>query len=78
MEEEKHVRVTSMLSLETIGIITGIVLCILQGVGTINIGWFWATFPFWICLAVDLAIALIVLLIVGIVALIAHHRERRY
>lgn len=78
MEEEKRVSVTSMLSLETIGIITGIVLCILQGVGTINIGWFWATFPFWIWLAVDLAITLIVLLIVGIVALIAHHRGRRY
>lgn len=45
------------------GIITGIVLCILQGTGNINIGWFWATFPFWIVPAIDVAIVLIVFVV---------------
>lgn len=52
-----------------IGIITGIILCILQGVGTINIGWFWATFPFWIVPATSIAIFLVILIICGIIAL---------
>lgn len=67
---EQKTIVQSGLSLSTIGILTGIVLSILQGVGTINIGWFWATFPFWIIPAIELAIfvvALIVTLIVGLV-----------
>lgn len=64
------------LPLETIGIITGIVLCILQGVGTISIGWFWATFPFWIVLAVDLALIVVVFVIAFIVGLIACLVER--
>ena len=67
---EQKTIVQSGLSLSTIGILTGIVLSILQGVGTIKIGWFWATFPFWIIPAIELAIfvvALIVILIVGLV-----------
>lgn len=69
--DEPSITVTTKpaLGLGTIGIITGIVLCVLQGVGTINIGWFWATFPFWIVPAVELAI-IIVLAIVAIVAVV--------
>ena len=57
----------SSFSLESIGIIVGIILCILQGTGTINIGWFWATFPFWIVLAVDVAIVILILIVALIV-----------
>lgn len=74
MREETHVRVGSCLSLSTIGIITGIVLCILQGVGTINVGWFWATFPFWIVPAVYIALLFIVVIVAVIVGLIQNHR----
>lgn len=72
--EENKINVTYSFSLWGIGIITGIVLCILQGVGTIDIGWFWATFPFWIVPAVDIALCLLILVVVGIVALIAKNR----
>lgn len=54
--EERNLNTTATISLETIGIITGIVLCVLQGTGTINIGWFWATFPFWIAPAATITI----------------------
>jgi len=40
----------------TIGIITGIVLSVLQAVRTINIGWFWATFPFWAPIALQITV----------------------
>lgn len=50
-----------------IGIITGIFLCILQGVGTIDIGWFWATFPFWIVPAIDVAFVLLVIVVAMII-----------
>ena len=61
-------KITTSLSLSSIGIITGIVLCILQGVGTINIGWFWATFPFWIVPAVGLTIYVVIILVALIIA----------
>lgn len=69
MEDTNIVRVnfSALFSIETLGIITGIVLCILQGIGTINIGWFWATFPFWIPFAVDFVIFLIIVIIVAII-----------
>lgn len=63
------------ISLELLGIITGIVLCILQGVNVIDIGWFWATFPFWIVIAVDVVIIILTLFVVGIVALFAKIRD---
>lgn len=68
-------KVVMTFPLELVGIIVGIILCILQGVGTIDIGWFWAIFPFWIVLAVDLALCLIVLFIAGIVILVDRLRE---
>ena len=55
--------------LYTIGTIVGITLCILEGVGTIDIGWFWATFPFWCVLAAWLALTIIVTTIFGITCL---------
>lgn len=64
------------ISLESIGIITGIVLCILNGVGVIDIGWFWATFPFWIGAVVELAIFGIFMLCVAISILIAKRSRR--
>lgn len=64
--ENKYVVVRSGLSLTTLGIITGIVLCILNGVGVIHISWFWATFPFWIVPAAGLAL----LILVGAIACI--------
>jgi len=57
-------------SLSGVGVIVGIILCILQGVGTIDIGWFWATFPFWICPAIGLGIVLLCMIISGVVLLI--------
>lgn len=54
-----------------IGIIVGIILCILQGTGVINIGWFWATFPFWICPAIGLALGLIAVVIILIAVVVA-------
>lgn len=75
MESGSSNKIVLSFPLEGIGIIVGIILCILQGVGTIDIGWFWAIFPFWIVIAVDLALFLIVLLIVGIVVLVDRLRE---
>ena len=43
-------------SLEGIGIIIGVILCVLQGCGVIDIGWFWATFPFWIPIALSVVL----------------------
>lgn len=53
-----------------IGIITGIVLSILQGVHVIDIGWFWATFPFWILPAVDICLAIILFIALLLVEII--------
>lgn len=72
----KSVTYTASLSLSSIGIIVGIVLCILQGVGTINIGWFWATFPFWIVPATELSIVLIVILVSLIVAIFVGGKDK--
>lgn len=59
-----RVKITfSTLSLNTISIIVGIILSILQGLGTIDIGWFWATFPFWIMFAVEAVLNLILVII---------------
>lgn len=63
MTREGNIAYSCVFSLETIGLITGIVLCILQGVEAVDIGWFWATFPFWAPIAFD--ISLLVLLIIG-------------
>ena len=59
---------TASLSLSSIGIIVGIILCILQGVGTINIGWFWASFAFWIVPAVYLSIVAIIVFVSVLIA----------
>ena len=67
----------SLFSLSDIGIITGIVLCILQACNVINIGWFWATFPLWIGAAVGLAICLLAGVAMGIFAIITHIIESR-
>lgn len=66
--DEPSVNVTTKpaLGLGTIGILTGIVLCILKACGVIAISWFWATFPFWIVPAVEIAI----ILIFGLIALL--------
>lgn len=66
---------TIAISTGTIGIVTGIILCILQAIGKINIGWFWATFPFWIPIAADIAILIIILIITGIIILIEKAKE---
>lgn len=65
---ENYVVVRSGLSLSTIGVITGIVLTVLEVTGVINIGIFWATFPFWIVPAASLALFIIftvIALIIG-------------
>lgn len=64
-------------SLESIGIVLGIVLCILQGVGTIDIGWFWATFPFWAPLALEIAILILVIIIAVLIGAIKGAVEKR-
>ena len=69
-----RVNTTSVISLETLGIITGTVLCILQGCGVIDIGWFWATFPFWIPLALDAAVVLIAIFVCFIIVLVDEKR----
>lgn len=70
-EENSYLGVTGSFSMEFLGVVVGTVLCILQGTGVIDIGWFWATFPFWILIAVDAVIITIVLLIIFIVTMIA-------
>ena len=65
-----QVKITfSTLSLNTISIIVGIILSILQGVDTIDIGWFWATFPFWIMFAVEFVLSLILIIIFVFISL---------
>lgn len=59
----------STLSLNSISIIVGIILSILQGTGTIDIGWFWATFPFWIMFAVEFGLGLILAIIFVLITL---------
>ena len=66
----------SLFSLSDIGIITGIVLCILQACNVLNIGWFWATFPFWIVPAFWVAIFLLAWIILGIVAIIVYIKDK--
>lgn len=66
----------SLFSLSDIGIITGIVLCILQACNVLNIGWFWATFPFWIVPAVWIAIFLLAWIILGIIAIIVYIKDK--
>ena len=70
--ENNSSKVIYSMPLEIIGIITGIVLCILQSTGVIDIGWFWATFPFWIVIAVDVALVLLIMFIALIIAGIAY------
>ena len=73
MNKENAVTTTTF-SLSGIGIVVGIVLSILQGLGTIDIGWFWATFAFWICPATELAIFLILFL--GVVIFTALYKNK--
>lgn len=68
--EEKNIVNVNPLPLSTIGVLTGIVLSILQGIGVINIGWFWATFPFWIVPALWFVFFLLLLIVVGTISLI--------
>ena len=78
MQEEANVnKIVLSIPLETIGIITGIVLCILQGLGVIDIGWFWCIFPFWILIASYLALLVIVIIIAVIVGLIRNYLEKK-
>ena len=70
MQSKAQVIVAPTWMLSDLGIVVGIVLCILQGVGVINIGWFWATFPFWICPAVGVSLFLLILIIAWTVVLI--------
>ena len=72
--DTNNVTASGGLSLSSIGIIVGIILCVLQGVGTINIGWFWATFPFWIVPAVSLALLLICAVIALVMYLVSDGR----
>ena len=51
-------------------IATGIVLTVLQATGTIDIGWFWATFPFWIVPAVALALGVLAILLALLLGLV--------
>jgi len=69
MTNSENKTVKCVLSLETIGIILGIVLCILQGIGTIDIGWFWATFPFWAPIAFDIVILIIIVIVSFFIAI---------
>lgn len=68
--EEKNVVNVNPLPLSTIGVLTGIVLSVLQATNVINIGWFWATFPFWIVPALWFVFITIVLIVVGTISLI--------
>ena len=70
MKKINNINLLPLLILDTLsGILVGTILSILQGVGVINIGWFWATFPFWIVPAVWELFIIIVLTIVGISSL---------
>lgn len=66
MEEEKTV-VSSGCSLATV---LGIVFLVLKLVGVIDWAWVWVLAPFWIPVALVIAVALIWLLVIGIIAVI--------
>ena len=66
MEEEKTV-VSSGCSLATV---LGVVFLVLKLVGVIDWAWVWVLAPFWIPVALVIAIALIWLLVIGIIAVI--------
>lgn len=65
---------TATYSLSGVGIAVGVVLCVLQGIGTIDIGWFWATFPFWIVPAFTLAACLVIF--VGVATFTAIYKNK--
>ena len=64
--EEGNARFVLIIPLGTIGIIVGTTLSILQGIGTIDIGWFWATFPFWVVPAIHMFVFLMSLAVAAI------------
>ncbi len=66
MEEEKTV-VSSGCSLATV---LGVVFLVLKLVGVIDWAWVWVLAPFWIPVALVIAVALIWLLVIGIIAVI--------
>lgn len=76
MHDQKIVRYTwHSISLVTLGAITGVVLCILQLAGVIDIGWFWATFPLWIGYAIFITFFVITWLVLGVIVLIRRIRK---
>lgn len=66
---------TTTISLSTIGVLTGITLCILKACNVLNISWFWATFPFWIVPSVGLTIFIIVFIVTLILELTSRKRR---
>ena len=66
MEEEKTV-VSSGCSLATV---LGVVFLVLKLVGVIDWAWVWVLAPFWIPVALVIAVVLIWLLVIGIIAVI--------
>lgn len=62
------------IPLSTIGVIVGVVLCVLQGIGKIDIGWFWATFSFWIVPAVSVSIVIVMMVIALLIAVLRRDR----
>ena len=66
--------ITTTLSLETLGMITFIVLLILKLTNTLTISWFWVCFPLWVPIAFGIAIWLVMLVIALIVALVSKER----
>lgn len=69
---ESHNVVTANCSaiLFTFGVILGAILSVLEGLEIIHIGWFWATFPFWIVPAVSLGFSILAILFGILIALL--------
>ena len=56
---------------------TFIVFLVLKLLGHIDWSWWWVTAPLWIPAAIVGAIVLIVALIVGVMALVEHRRDKK-
>ena len=47
------------VTLPALGVVVGIIMSCLEALGVTQVGWFWATFPFWAPWAGSLAFALL-------------------
>ncbi len=74
--ESSDIKIIPVFSLSAIGAILGAVFSVLQASGVINIGWFWATFPFWIVPALGVVFWIIAFIASIILVTVIAHKEK--